>query len=67
MPTVHAIETIVVVLPDGTARTVRKDQGFEQDDAVVQAHPWLFGLKRTKVRGRVVEQATAAPGELRNL
>lgn len=67
MPNVHATESVVVTLTDGTIRTVRKDQAFDERDPVVQSHPWLFGLKRRRITGKVVEQATAAPGELRDL
>lgn len=66
MSKVHATESVVVTLPNGITLTVRKDQGFDQSDDVVKAFPWLFGL-RTNRRGKVVEQATAAPGELRDL
>lgn len=66
MPDVHATESVVVTLTDGTIRTVRKDQAFDERDLVVQSHPWLFGLKRKRLTGRV-EQATANPGERRSL
>ena len=52
----HARENAVVFLKDGTAVQVREGEAFDRGDPVVRQHKWLF---------EVIEQATAAPGEVR--
>lgn len=44
---------------DGVRFDVVKGQRFDDDHPMVRDFPWLFGP--------VVEQATAAPGEIRNV
>jgi hypothetical protein len=52
------------------ATIVRQDDMWPADDPVVKAHPEWFDLPRKAAEKRaepVVEQATAAPGEKRNV
>jgi|TARA_R110000868_G_scaffold93348_1_gene258305 hypothetical protein len=60
----------VVFLPTGETIHLRPDAAFDTEDWVVKNHAWAFQLdadvnaskRRSSVR---VEQASAAPGELR--
>lgn len=61
----------VVFTPTGEAITLKTDMAFDANDWVVINHPWAFEedantnaptRRKTSVK---VEQATAAPGELR--
>lgn len=56
MSKVHASRTCVVT-HNGVPVLVREDEGFDRDDPMVVAFPWLFGGD--------VEEATARPGERR--
>ena len=60
----------VVFLPSGETIHLRPDAAFDTDDWVVKNHAWAFQLDAdvnvSKRRSSVnVEQASAAPGELR--
>lgn len=60
----------VVFLPSGETIHLRPDAAFNADDWVVKNHAWAFQLDAdvtpAKRRSSVnVEQASAAPGELR--
>jgi hypothetical protein len=71
MEVVYAVDTLSVGLPQGGSIMVRAGTHWPKTDAIVKAHPWLFsddptvGLSMSEPVPVVVEQATAAPGELR--
>jgi len=52
----HARESAVVFLKDGTAVNVTQGDVYDRGDPVVRQHKWLF---------EIIEQATAGPGEVR--
>ena len=56
---VHARQSAVVGMPDGALLSVEAGQEFDRNDPVVKNHRWLFEAP--------VEQATAGPGERRNV
>lgn len=58
---VRAIATAIVTIGDNPVPyTVREGDAYEHDSDMVRAHPELFERDN-------VEQATAAPGEKRNV
>jgi len=74
------VDSAVVTLPDGTPWTVAKGQHYPADDPVVKANPGMFspdaryGVNWTgppppelAEPPADVEQATAGPGEKRNV
>ena len=74
------VDSAVVTLPDGTPQTVVKGQHYPADDPVVRENPGMFsadpryGLTWTGAPPAEmaeppadVEQATAGPGEKRNV
>lgn len=75
------VDSAVVLLPDGSPWTLMKGQHYPADDPVVTANPGMFtsdpryGLTWTGAPPAemalppddLVEQATAAPGEKRNV
>lgn len=67
---VLATTNAVITLSDGTTRTIKNNVGYPIDDVAVREFPWAFDLdeddKPRRGRRPKVEQATAAPGELRN-
>ena len=77
MDVVYAVDTAQVSLFTGGTALVRKGEHWAANDPVVLAHPSMFSADaRYGVRYSVepaglsdepVEQATAAPGEKRNL
>lgn len=58
MGTVRARQAAVVKV-NGSPIGVAEGQAFDEDSDVVRQHGWLFELP--------VEQATAAPGQRRNV
>jgi hypothetical protein len=75
---VYAVESGSLITPDGGTVSVRKGTHWSAADPVVQAHPdWFsadarYGLSWSgeppaEMRDAPVEQATAAPGEKRNV
>jgi hypothetical protein len=77
IPTVYAVDTRVIPLDTGGIITVRYGQHWPADDPFVRSHPELFsmdpryGMEYTQepagYKDPPVEQATAAPGEKRNV
>lgn len=74
MSTVYAVDTAQVMMPDESMVLVCKDEPWESDSPVVRLKPELFrstpaGPPPTSIGpdGIPVEQATAAPGEKRNV
>lgn len=67
MSKVHAIESAAVHFEGGVIG-IREGSTYDENDPIVIAHPALFGIEVSR-RGRRtrVEQATAAPGEIRDL
>jgi hypothetical protein len=72
------VDSAVVTLPDGTPWTLVKGQHYPADDAAVKANPEMFspdarygatwtGNPPPEMAEPPVEQATAAPGEKRNV
>lgn len=57
-PSVHA-NTTVVVTHEGVPTVVREGDKYDRGDPLVAEFGWLFA--------EPVEQATAAPGEVRNV
>lgn len=49
-----------VVTVNGIPQALRENEPFDSDDQVVREFPWAFGFDN-------VEEATAAPGERRNV
>ncbi len=62
MGNVVAKLTCVTVLKNGSRVRVREGQAFDSGSAVVKENPGLFS---GSVKGKVVEAATAEPGEVR--
>lgn len=58
MATVRANQTCIIT-HEGFSETVREGQAFDDEDGIVRDFPWLFEAP--------VEQATAAPGQRRNV
>lgn len=56
MSIVRVIQPAVVTV-NGIVHALRANDAYDVDDPIVTAHPWAFRSD--------VEQATAAPGELR--
>lgn len=59
-------------LPDGMNQVVSEDDEYDDDHPFVRARPEMFvdiqdNPRRIKAPSRRVEQATAAPGEQRNV
>jgi hypothetical protein len=78
MDVVFATETASLTSPDGSSVLVRKGTHWSADDPLVRAYPGVFaadpryGLSWTgppppEMSEPPVEQATAAPGEKRNV
>lgn len=75
MDVVYATQTCSVAMPHGGQKYVQEGSHWPADDPLVTAHPDLFstdpapGLMFTRqpVPEPVVEQATAAPGERRQV
>lgn len=72
MPTVRAIDAFVAITDAGVV-PVLKDQAFDSKDPIVKGREHLFAAdnaedrqRRSRTRGGV-EQATANPGEFREL
>ena len=62
----------VVTLADGTTRTIKRNTGYPSSDPIVAEFSWAFDLededeKPRRGRRPRIEQATAAPGEHRDL
>lgn len=63
--------TSTAATPGGMPLIVQEGEAWDADDPLVLAHPELFSDEPLRVqtshgrRDRVVEQATAAPGEKR--
>lgn len=71
MATVRALHTFAAFTPHGVIG-VAKDQPFEHDDPMVKAYPDKFApdnadAPKKRSRAGRVEQATANPGEYRDL
>jgi hypothetical protein len=64
MPRVTHPTPAVVTLPSGAYRAVKPGDVLEPDDPFAVAFPWLFTAPAERA---TVEQATAAPGERRNV
>lgn len=63
---VYAIQEAVAYLDDGTRVVTHVDQAWAADDPAVKQRPDLFADDPIDPRGtRPVEQATQAPGEVR--
>lgn len=60
MGIVRAIESCVLTV-EGSPTPIRANDQFDDDDIVVRTHPAAFR------RDSDIEQATAAPGERRNV
>ena len=56
---VRANQTCIVAV-DGVHHVVKAGDAFDKNDPVVRQHRWLFDADN-------VEQASAAPGEKRNV
>lgn len=75
MRVVYATATCSVAMPQGGQLQVREGSHWPEDDPLVRAHPDLFsddpaaGLmySRKPAEEAPVEQATAGPGERRNV
>lgn len=54
---------------EGRKVFVHEGECFRADEPIVKKHPWLFqdAGEYAAVRGGFVEQATAGPGEVRNV
>jgi len=72
------VDSAVVTLPDGTPWTLVKGQHYPADDPVVRENPGMFsadprygvtwtGPPPAELSEPPVEQATAGPGEKRNV
>jgi hypothetical protein len=78
MKVVFATTTAAVTMPDGSTRRVQHGSHWPADDPVVTQNPGLFaddprygltysGNPPPEMADPPVEQATAAPGEKRNV
>lgn len=56
MPNVYANKSVVVRV-NGMPISIKENQPFDANEAVVREHPWLFESP--------IEAATAVPGERR--
>lgn len=66
MATVRATETFAAFTDAGVV-AVQEHQPFDSSDPLVKRYPDKFAGEEKRSRRSRVEQATAAPGELRDL
>jgi hypothetical protein len=65
---VYALDTATVAMPSGEQITIRKGEPYPEDHPVVVRCPGFFSDDTVYgMHARDVEQATAAPGERRNV
>lgn len=74
MDTVYAVDTVNIMMPDESMVLIHKGEPWSTDSPVVRFKPQLFTTEAERPAptsigpdGMPVEQATAAPGEKRNV